>query len=465
MRDDLVQPDWRTRLESLADWFPFGKAPLVILMLLAVSGAWHLARPIGWREATLRLWTFAHPHLEAYLNAQPSFEAAHPGTTLDIQLVHMQAVTSRLRAAFWADLDVPDLVEVEITPAGTFFAGPPDKIGFEDLTPHLKASGLMDRLVQTRLAPYTHRGRIYGLPHDVHPVMLAYRRDLFEELGLRAEDLDTWEKFVAAGRRVTRLGERYMIALPDAASYGIETLLFQRDGLQGRRAGFFDPDGDLIMDNETAVETVKWYVPLVAGADRIAAEPGWGQPWVQSVEDGYILSFICPDWRSNSAEKNIPRMAGKMALMPLPAVVPGGRRTSTWGGTMLAITKRSPHKALAWELAQHLYLNPDELALRFRDTNILPALRTAWDHEAIHDRRPYWSGQRIGELFRDLADQVPPQYGHPYLNLAKSKLGEVVGDCAAYYEAHGDGEFDAYVRRRLKAAADEVRTQMKRNPF
>ena len=74
-----------------------------------------------------------------------------------------------------------DLVEVEISFAGPFFRGPKEEIGFVDLVPYLERDGLYDRIVQTRFAPYMSRKAIYGLPHDVHPVALAYRRDIFEE--------------------------------------------------------------------------------------------------------------------------------------------------------------------------------------------------------------------------------------------------------------------------------------------
>jgi len=444
---------------GMEDHFPFGKAPFIILVLTLVSGGWLLVNPVEKKESTLQFWTFARTHAMAYKQAVPSFEKKHPGVTVDVQLVHGTAVTSRLRAAFWADLDVPDLVEVEIGSAGTFFRGPHEEIGFVDLTPLLEKTGLIDRIVKSRFAPYTSKGRIYGLPHDVHPVMLAYRRDLFEKHGIDVSELTTWDKFVKAGRKVTALGERYMIQLSDASAAYMETFLFQRGG------GYFDQDGKLIIDNEIAIETVKWYIPLVAGPKRISSDPGWGQPFAQAFEDGYILSAICPDWRSKSIEKDITRLSGKMALMKLPAFEPGGRRTSTWGGTMVGITKHCKDKELAFKLARHLYLDTEELAKNFREINILPPLKDAWQHEAFNEPREYWSGQPLGKLYTELAPSVPAQYTHPYIQLAKSKLGGVVSTCAAYYRRNGDEGFDAFVRRRLKEAAREIRKFSNRNPF
>jgi arabinosaccharide transport system substrate-binding protein len=476
-----------TRVREWSDGLPVGLAPLIILLMVLVSGTWLVFHPITETSATLRMWTFANTHYNAYMPAihgdpnRPgmSFEEKFRGyrtpdggtidVTIDVQLVHGDAVTSRLRAAMWSNLDIPDLVEVEISRAGSFFRGPIEDVGFVDLTPYLQAEGLLEPngIVKTRLAPYTHRGRIFGLPHDVHPVMLAYRADLFRQLGIDPNKLETWDDFIREGRRITVKGERYMIQLSDAGAGNLETLLFQRDG------GYFDANGQLIMDDETAVETVKWYIPLVAGQGRIGSDLGFsGQSFAQAVQDGYFLCFICPDWRSKGAEKDMPRLSGKMALMPMPAFHPGGRRTSTWGGTMLGITQRCQDKQLAWSLAKHLYLNPDpnDAAERFRQTNILPPVRKIWEHPAFQtETREYWSNQPIGRLYADLAKDVPPQYASPFIELAKAKMSEVVAACVTYYKDHEDNldpnDFDAFVRARLRKAADAVRNQMARAPF
>jgi len=452
-------PKLLDKLRSAQDRFPFGLAPLIILGLAVVATGWQLLNPVRAKESTLRLWTFADIHATAYENARPAFEAKHPGTKIDVQLVHWTAVTSRLRAAFWGDLDVPDLVEVEISAAGTFFRGREEDIGFIDWTPWLKETGYYDRIVKSRFAPYTHRGKIYGLPHDVHPVMLAYRRDLFEELGVDPAKIETWDDFIREGRRITIPDKRYLIQLSDSSGWSMEPFLYQRDG------GFFDPDGKLTMDNEVALDTLKWYTRLVAGPQKIANDIGGRDVFTQAVERGYFLSFICPDWRSKGTETHVGSVAGKMALMPLPAFTKGGRRTSTWGGTMLGITKKCRDPKLAFALAEHLYLNAEDLAGRFRDLNILPPLRDAWRLPQFNEERPYWSGQRLGKLYANLAEQVPPQYTSPFINLAKSKLGEAVSACAAFYNANGEEGFDAYARARLKETADYVRLQMTRNPF
>ena len=445
--------------KSLEQYFPFGKAPTIILTITLLAALFLAFNPVEKNKGTLRFWTFARTHAVTYQKAAPAFEAKHPGVKLDVQLVHGEAVTSRLRAAFWADLDVPDMVEVEISRAGSFFRGPIEEVGFIDLIPFLRSSGMYERIVKARLAPYTNRGKVFGLPHDVHPVMLAYRRDLFEEAGIDVSRIETWEDFIRQGRRVTVPGERYMMELSDNNAGHFEMFLFQRNG------GYFDSDGELIMDDEVALETLKFFIPLVAGPQRIATDLGSGRVFTQAVESGYFMSFICPDWRSKGVETDIPRMAGKMALMPLPAVQPGGRRTSTWGGTMLGITRACKQPELAWEVAIHMYFDKEKLAERFEETNILPPFKDAWELPAFQRPRPYWSNQPLGKLYAELAEQVPPQYTSPLIETTKARMGGVISSCAAYYRENGEAGFDEFARARLQEAADEVRKYARRNPF
>ena len=443
--------------------YPFGPAALVLLVFAIISGLAIALTPPPKKNATLVYWTFAKPHYEAYLKAIPAFEKSHPGVTVDLQLVANSGLAQRLQAAFQADLDVPDMCEIEISQAGSFFRGPLNHIGFVDLTDRLEKEGLLKRMVATRFSPYTSRGRIFGLPHDVHPVMLAYRRDIMEKAGIDVKSIKTWDDFIKVGEKLTIPQKRYMLEMSSTSTDQLEAFLFQRDG------GYFDPQGSLIFDNDVAAKTMEWYVPLVARNSKTrignALSSSYGSVIAQGMLNDYFVCLVAPDWRTKGMETDIAGIGGKMALMPLPAVVPGGRRTSTWGGTMLGITKHGTHQDLAWELAKHLYLNDKDLAARFEGTNILPPVRSAWKQPPFKVKRPYWSGEALGEKYVSLAPNVPAQYSSPFIIQAKAKMGEALIASVQYYEQNGETGFDAFVRQTLKDRADEVRRQIARNPY
>ena len=456
--------------------FPFGRAAFWILLLALASGAakglWSAQNYLAARgekpTKTITFWVFAPEHVDAYKSAFPAFEKAHPGVKIDLQQVTWNVVTQRLQAAMWSGVALPDMVEIPIDSAGAYFRGPVEDIGFVDLTERIKSAGLLNEMVTARFAPYTTRGHIFGLPHDMHPMMLAYNADIFKKENVDVSKIETWDDFIAVGRRLTKPGKRYMIELEEGRTAHFDPCLLQRGG------GHFDKEGHVIFDNEIGVQTMLWFVPLVAGDKRIASSLAGGQVLSGALKDGYLLCLMAPDWRTKTIEKMFqdketkqfaPDMMGKFHLMPLPAVKRGGPRTSTWGGTMLGITKQSKYQDLAWQLALHLYLNKDDLGQRFRDTNILPALRSAWTKPAFNEPRPFWGGQRLGTLYSSLAPQLPEVNSSPFIIQSRAKLGEALVDCVSKYRADGDKDFESYVRARLKRSADELRALIARNPF
>src|SRR5690606_30017699 len=138
-----------------------------------------------------------------------------------------------LQNAMLAGVDVPDVVELMESSLGFFTRGPEKDFGFLDLTERLKRDGLDQRVVSSGFALWMARGKIYGVPHDVHPIMLAYRTDIVEELGIDVEELDTWDKFVEVGRRITKdidgdgTRDRYMLEMPANGSWALQALMAQ----------------------------------------------------------------------------------------------------------------------------------------------------------------------------------------------------------------------------------------------
>ena len=429
------------KIQDFFSSFPFGAAALCILLTSLFTGALLALNPPPKKTATLTFWVFHQPHYDSYLEAIKAFEKANPGTTVDMQVVALNAITQRLQGALWSDLDVPDMVELESGTAGSFFRGPIDHIGFTDLTTRVHQSGLWNEVVQARFAPYTHRGHIFGLPHDVHPVMIAYRRDLFEKAGIDVDKIKTWDEFMARCRKLVVPNKHYLLELNETDSAHLTIFLLQRGG------GIFNQNGECTFDNEIGVQTMLWYVPLVAGPNKIASNLGGAQILTRAVEDGYFLGLMTPDWRSQVIEKDIPRMKGKMALMPIPALEPDGRRTGTWGGTMLSITKASKHQDLAWKLAQALYFNKKDLAQRFRETNILPAFRAAWKDPAYSEPNPYYSNQPLGTLYASLASEVPERYSSAFVDTGNTKLGEALVACVQRYNSQGSKGFRGVLSR------------------
>jgi arabinosaccharide transport system substrate-binding protein len=165
------------------------------------------------------LATFAANHVDSYQDVVPTFERKHD-VKVSIQLVHSRALQTRLQNAIMAGTPVPDLVELGAGDIGFFTRGPLSDVGFLDVTERLETERLRERLVEPRLSLWSSRGRVFALPHDVHPVQLLYRVDLLEQAGVDPESIETWDDFVALRPKFVKdldgdgVIDRYLIDLP-----------------------------------------------------------------------------------------------------------------------------------------------------------------------------------------------------------------------------------------------------------
>jgi arabinosaccharide transport system substrate-binding protein len=332
--------------------FPFGRAPFWLCLLALVSSVLVVVtRGLGAvQHSDLVFATSAANHIVAYEQTAALFEHRR-GKHVSVELVDRHALQTRLQNALLAHSPVPDLVELGPGDIAYFTRGPLADVGLVDLTDRLTREGLRERLVESRLSLWSSRRHVFALPHDVHPVMLAYRADILQELGIDPDAIRTWDDFVALRSLVVKdldgdgVIDRYLLDLPTGEPWGLELLLLQRG------VSLFDAEGRVTMNQPTTVDTIAWYVHQVEGKDRIATPCGWGQPLMQAMKDGLALFYIAPDWRTHTIELEAPNVRGLFKLMPLPAWTPGGRRTSTWGSSGLALTTSGRDRDLAWDFA------------------------------------------------------------------------------------------------------------------
>jgi arabinosaccharide transport system substrate-binding protein len=440
----------------------------VLLVAAIVSTGMVLGMPAR-RSAELEMWTFARVHAEMYEPIIERGNVEHPGHTVRMVLLSMPALERRMLSGFVAGTDVADLIESERAIVGRAFLGPPESIGFLDLTDRIHAEGLDSRINPPSFSPWTYRGRIYGLPHDVHPVMLGYRSDIVEAAGIDVSQIETWDDFrrvlspLMADKDGDGKPDRYLLGLYETDPAKIESLLMQAGG------GYFEPDGSPMLSSDVNVRALARIVSWFAGPDAMATDvTDFTASGNKLKVDGYAVAYLMPDWMCSIWRIEMPQLAGKVKVMPLPAWEPGGRRTSVWGGTVLGISKASKHADEAWKVAKSLYVSREIAHRLYTELDIISPVKDFWG-DAVYDQAdPYFSGQRKGRMYIDLAPDVPRRVPSPYYRMAEERMRDAATETAKFLRANPDAtrdELEEAARRALEKAQREVRTWMDRNVF
>ena len=441
----------------------------VICILAVVSFIVILGSPIPQPE-NLTFWTFAKLHQRMYDPVTDLWNQYQPAAEkVDILLLSGNALQRRLLSGFLSGTPLPDLVEANAQIVVQAFKGPLEDVGFVDLTDILHEEGIYDQINAPSFSPWTSRGRIFGLPHDVHPVLMAYRADIVEAAGIDVTTIETWDDFVQRLRPLMRdvdgdgYIDRYLLNIWETDPEYIEILMLQAGGR------FFDEQERLVLNSDINARVLATIISWTTGPDRIAVHaPEFDAAGNKMRLDGLVLFSFMPDWLTGNWRQDLPQLAGKIKLMPLPAWTKGGRRTTVMGGTMLGIPKQAKNFASAWRYAKHLYLSTETARELFRKTGIISPVKQHWTDPVYHQPSPYFSGQRNGELYITAAPDVPPRASSPYNRLALFKIGDGALALKAYATKHGKYTVEELLpeaKRQLTKAEALVHYHMQRNVF
>lgn len=445
--------------------------PLVILVIAAVSSIAIAIWPSEKAEG-LVFWIFAPHHARMYGPVIEEWnETANASGVERIQMnvLSMGALNRRTQSGMWAKTPTSDLVEIEQPSVARFMAGPVEEVGFYDLTDRLKKEGIYEKLNQPSFAPWSSRGRIFGLPHDVHPVLLCYRADLVEAAGIDVSEIETWDDFERLMRPLVEDtdgdgdDDRYLLGMWYTSARDVEGLLLQAGG------GTFDAQGNSIIASDANAKVIARVVTWCVGPNRIAIDAPEFSPSGNELKlKGRVVAALMPDWLAGVWMNALGDLNGKVKLMPIPAWERGGRRTSVIGGTMIAIPKTTRDFDSAWTFAKELYLSPDLAQKLFETNHIISPVVDLWNEPYYAVKNPYFSDQQSGLMYIEQAPNVPYRTSSPFHQVAMQQImdaGVALKNYADANDTYNPNDLMPEAKRLLAAAEERIKKEMSRNVF
>ena len=440
-----------------------------VLLVLALGSTLIILRQPEPRAGDIEMWTFARVHAEMYAPILERANADRPERAVRLVQFSLPVLERRMLSAFLSGTPAADLLEVERALVGRAFLGPPELIGFQDLTERIDRDGLRESINPPSFSPWMNRRRIYGLPHDVHPVMLGYRSDIVEAAGIDVSQIETWDDFIRVMAPLMRDADgdgepdHYLLGIWETDAPKLESLMLQAGG------GYFAEDGSLALATETNARVLATVIDWITGPDRIADDvPDFTGSGNQLKVDGHAIAYLMPDWMCAIWRIEIPQLRGKVKVMPLPAWERGGRRTSVWGGTMLGLSRNSPRLDDAWEAAKELYLSRELAHAAYRGSDLISPVTDFWSDPIYDEPDPYFSGQPKGRMYIDLAPDIPRRVSSPYHPMVEQRLREVAVAVARYARSNPSAsraDLETIAMQELRRIEADVQRWMDRNAF
>jgi arabinosaccharide transport system substrate-binding protein len=320
------------------------------------------------------------------------------------------AINTKFPATLMAGSGFPDIIEQNADNIVKFLKGDDSVIPYADLKPALTASKYADQVLMNRFERYTKDGKLYGAPHDVHPVVMLYNDVAWKQFDVDLSTVTTYDEYLAAAKTVA---DKSKLTMADGRPIGVIMDCLSCTNLPARLMDlgiwFNNENGEPMLNSPEMKQAAENWMKF----HDYRFDIDWSNQ-VAMMKEGQVMTEFCPDWLygihfQGTAEDTAWLENSPMRMMSLPGMAAGNSRTTSWGGTSCAVPKQAPTAELGIQVLMYLYFDNEngQMGKRFLDTGILPPVSGAWGDEAFHSPTKYLGGQVAGEIYIDAAKRLP----------------------------------------------------------
>jgi ABC-type glycerol-3-phosphate transport system substrate-binding protein len=359
----------------------------------------------GSKAVELEVWSHADVLVDWMSEAMKNFNFPNQNIMLKKVIYPIDDVHAKMLAALSSGQGVPDIMRIEQGKFSPFIKG--QTIGLMDLTSRI-GDRTKDLVLGSAVDYWSWKNKIYGIGNELNVVTLAYRTDMFEGAGATVP-FDSWDDFRKAGLTLKDKKNILATVWHDQSEGDFQNILFASGGV------YLDENGDFAGDTDTGVQIMQMfhqhvYQDKIASVAAVTGDSRWAPPifWAGFKEDK-IAATMGAVWHNGNLGMDIkigPDQSGKWRLQRIPKGFGANKPTSTQGGTSCSIPVKAPHPDEAWQVIEFTHLTKAILQ-DFDMRGVMVAYKPALADERFKKPWDYYGGQKIGELFGQLAQDMP----------------------------------------------------------
>ncbi|MEK4565000.1 ABC transporter substrate-binding protein [Alkalihalobacillus sp. FSL R5-0424] len=368
-------------------------------------------------EITVWAWNLEADYL---IDLVPEFEDLYPDIKVNILKLSGDQVYQRLTTGLAAGVEsqLPDLVQVENQRIDLYMDN------FQESFVNLSDMGFdehRDKFVEGKISPLINdEGGVMAFPRDTGPMAVFYRADLFEDAGIDANDIVTWDDYIEAGEQMLERTGTLMTGIQLTGD-----TQFYRAMLQQQDLFYFDLDGRITANTYAALNAMEKLKEMdEAGLFLYASN---GEEVNAAIKNDAVATVISGSWQKGIIEDQMPEQEGLWRVMKLPAFEEGGLTAANDGGSNLAITSVSSNKEAAYLFGEFASVNVDNQVHGALSYGAYPALIEAIDRPEFKEGDAFFGDQEVFTLFGEEAVDLPVvNFTDDYLR-AQNTFNDAIG--------------------------------------
>lgn len=360
----------------------------------------------------------------ALMKVTPQFNEEFPGIKVNVNTTFAN-VQSRFLLSLSAGVGAPDIVQLLLAEIQRYAAT-------EQLMDLTSVAGQYEKdFMPSFWKSCVYDGRLYAIPWGSGPCAVFYKKHIFERYGIDPNKIETWDDYIAAGKLIVEKsnGKTKMFHLPVAgAPSGLAfmfEILIQQNGGQ-----IFDEQDRIIVNSPQCLQAVKLLERMLK-AGIVVNEPLFSHMHYASLNNDTVATYPIAAWWGGTIKDYAPDTAGDWRIFRLPALQPGGLRTSNSGGSVLVIPNQCRQKEAACEFVRFVLCRPDIQNIQYKAFDLIPCLIPSFDDPFYDEPDSFFGGQKVRRLFTQDIEKIYPLNRNKYYQEALGYVTLVLGSWVA----------------------------------
>ena len=317
---------------------------LPLIGALALAGCTWAGAGGGTGEGTVTVAIVANPQMRDIQELTGEFERAHP----DIKVRYVTLPENEARARITQDV-ATKAGQFDVVMIGTYEAPIWGRNGWlTDLTPYARADRAYDL---DDLMPAVRKGlsvddKLYATPFYGESSFLMYRKDLFEQAGLKMPERPTWTQ-VAEFARKLKTPDRAGICLRGLPGWG-EQLAPLNTVINTFGGRWYDSDWNAQLTSPATTKAVTFYLDLIKDAGEAGAPNAGFSECLTAYSQGQAAMWYDATVAAGSLEdRKVSKVVGKNGYVAAPVM------ETEWSGWLwawsLAVPTTAKDPDAAWD--------------------------------------------------------------------------------------------------------------------
>src|SRR5215211_2574248 len=406
------------------------------------------AKPSG--KITIWMWKAAHDTL-TNSGVLDAFAKEYPDVQVEVVEYAPTDVYQKLPLALQAGTGAPDISLVE----NSHLAQIVSLGGLTDMTQWV--TPYLDKMNAYKWADAKLDDKYYAMPWDSGPVVMYYRRDVFDAAGLPSDPesvsnaVATWDDYFNVCKTIKEKTGSACFSNNKANNFGrlYEMMLWQQ-GL-----GYYNAEGQVTVDspeNVATLETLTKFWDADLTSDQLEWTDGWYAEMAADTSAKPVATLVEAAWMGAFLKGWIaPGTEGKWGVALMPAMEEGQVRAANDGGSAFVIPEQSENKAAAWALTEFLFGRVENQVAMFKSSDFFPSLEAAYADPVFSEPDPFFADQPVRPVYVDVVKEVPIAYVYgPHYPEMNGFVATAIQKVATGQASPADA---------LKEAADAIRAQ------